>query len=549
MVARRLTVVPMRVGTKLGDGLFPDPALPVMSVGSGVAGPAFGAPPGDPGSEPPGPSAHPVGRHPDPERSTQCRGVGPRLKRALLSSGLDWELVFVDDSDDSTCATIRQAMLANPEICLVHRVPGERQGGLGGAVSAGFEVASGEVVAVMDADLQHPPEVLAAVIAPVLSGEAGLVAGNRYAWAGGSSGLSGWSRHLVSWSCPRFGACTGAVQPPLGGPAWRPFRRCAARCSKVSPFGPAATESSSKSPYAAVRPPSATSASISPPARRESPRLTSGRDCCSFAISGVLPPRTAGSSRAAGMSSSNGGRPNGCEGFNVLLTTITALLAAALFGVSTALQHRSAGLVSDGSAGNERLGGFMARTLRHPFWIVGAIADIGGFALHALALHLGPLTVVQPLLVSSIVFAVIVRQLLERRWPRRSELAWAGALTLGLVLFLSISTPTGLVAQPADPVPAAVVGVLIGFGVLGFFVGGRRCSGSAAAALLGTATGLTYAALAGLLKEDTSLLDHGVRALAVSWSLYALIAVGAFSIVANQLAYKAGPLARACPPS
>ena len=247
------------------------------------------------------------------------------------------------------------------------------------------------------------------------------------------------------------------------------------------------------------------------------------------------------------MSSSNGGRPNGCEGFNVLLTTITALLAAALFGVSTALQHRSAGLVSDGSAGNERLGGFMARTLRHPFWIVGAIADIGGFALHALALRLGPLTVVQPLLVSSIVFAVIVRQLLERRWPRRSELAWAGALTLGLVLFLSISTPTGLVAQPADPVPATVVGVLIGFGVLGFFVGGRRCSGSAATALLGTTTGLTYAALAGLLKEDTSLLDHGVRALAVSWSLYALIAVGAFSIVANQLAYKAGPLSSSLP--
>jgi dolichol-phosphate mannosyltransferase len=53
----------------------------------------------------------------------------------------------------------------------------------------------------MDADLQHPPEVLAAVIGPVLSGQAELVAGNRYAWAGGASGLAGWRRHLVSWAC------------------------------------------------------------------------------------------------------------------------------------------------------------------------------------------------------------------------------------------------------------------------------------------------------------------------------------------------------------
>jgi dolichol-phosphate mannosyltransferase len=201
LVARRLTVVPMRVGTKLGDGLFPDPALPVMSVGSGVAGPAFGAPPGDPGSEPRDRRRTLSVVIPTRSEAPNVAALVSRLKGALLSSGLDWELVFVDDSDDSTCAAIRQAMLANPEICLVHRVPGERQGGLGGAVSAGFEVASGEVVAVMDADLQHPPEVLAAVIAPVLSGEAGLVAGNRYAWAGGSSGLSGWSRHLVSWSC------------------------------------------------------------------------------------------------------------------------------------------------------------------------------------------------------------------------------------------------------------------------------------------------------------------------------------------------------------
>jgi hypothetical protein len=231
----------------------------------------------------------------------------------------------------------------------------------------------------------------------------------------------------------------------------------------------------------------------------------------------------------------------------VLVTTIIALLAAVLFGVSTAFQHRSAGLVSDGTGAGERLGGFMARTFRHPLWIIGAIADIGGFALHALALRVGPLTVVQPVLVSSIVFAVVLRELLESRWPRRSELVWAIALTIGLVLFLTISSPDGRVDQAPDGVPAIVVGVVIAVGALGFFVCGRRYTGSVAAALLATAAGLSYAAVAGLLKENVSLLNRGVGTLVGSWPLYALIAVGAFGIVLTQLAYRAGPLSSSLP--
>jgi dolichol-phosphate mannosyltransferase len=144
-----------------------------------------------------------------------------RLRTALGPAGIDWELIFIDDSDDGTPDAIRETMLADPAVRLVHRARGARRGGLGGAVSSGFQVARGEVIAVMDADLQHPPEVLEAVIAPVLSGKAELVAGNRYAWAGGTAGLAGWWRHLVSWACT---ALVHALVPssrqladPLGG--------------------------------------------------------------------------------------------------------------------------------------------------------------------------------------------------------------------------------------------------------------------------------------------------------------------------------------------
>jgi len=232
----------------------------------------------------------------------------------------------------------------------------------------------------------------------------------------------------------------------------------------------------------------------------------------------------------------------------VLVAALVALAAAALFGVSTALQHRSAGLVTDAQAdGGEGLAAFVSGTLRHPLWVTGVVADIGGFALHALALREGPLSLVQPLLVSSAVFALALRQLLEHRWPRRDQLAWSGTLAVGLVMFLAVSTPAGGVAQPADSRPAIVVGGLIGLGVLGFFLAGRRSTGRAAAALLGTAAGLSYAAVAGLLKQDMGTLDRGLGALVTSWPFYALIGVGALGLLVNQLAYQAGPLSSSLP--
>jgi drug/metabolite transporter (DMT)-like permease len=231
----------------------------------------------------------------------------------------------------------------------------------------------------------------------------------------------------------------------------------------------------------------------------------------------------------------------------VLIATVAALLAAALFGVSTALQHRSAGLVTDDAPpGTADLARLISRTVRHPLWLVGTVAGIGGFALHAFALREGPLTLVQPLLVSSAVFALALRQLLEHRRPRRDELIWAAALATGLVLFLTVSTPADGVAQPADTVPTIVLGVVIGVGMLGFYVVGRRATGSSAAALLGIAAGLSYAAVAGLLKEVVGTLNRGLGVL-TEWPLYAFVAVGLFSLLLNQLAYQAGPLRSSLP--
>jgi dolichol-phosphate mannosyltransferase len=144
-----------------------------------------------------------------------------RLKRSLDALSGGWELIFVDDSDDNTPEVVRDLARSDARVRLLHRARGARPGGLGGAVQEGFALARGHVIAVMDADLQHPPEVLPALLAPAVSGEAELVAASRYCEDGGTGGLDGPWRRFVSWSCRwlarRLVPASKPLEDPLSG--------------------------------------------------------------------------------------------------------------------------------------------------------------------------------------------------------------------------------------------------------------------------------------------------------------------------------------------
>lgn len=108
--------------------------------------------------------------------------------------GSDWELIFVDDSDDGTPEII--AGLAHPRVRLLHREGDHRRGGLAGAVCDGFATASGDALAVMDGDLQHDPAMLTALHEALA--EADLAIASRYVAGDGAEGLDGPRRVLVS---------------------------------------------------------------------------------------------------------------------------------------------------------------------------------------------------------------------------------------------------------------------------------------------------------------------------------------------------------------
>lgn len=145
-----------------------------------------------------------------------------RLDTALAEPGYAWELIFVDDSDDGTPGVVRRLAASHDhQISVHHREPGQRRGGLGGAVNAGFAKARGAVMVVMDADLQHPPEVIPQLVAPLLSGEPDLVAGSRYGGLGSRDGLDGPLRQAVSlssrWLAHRLVPASRPLTDPMSG--------------------------------------------------------------------------------------------------------------------------------------------------------------------------------------------------------------------------------------------------------------------------------------------------------------------------------------------
>ncbi len=119
-----------------------------------------------------------------------------RIHQAV--KGIAVEVVFVDDSTDETPEVIRKLQDWFPlPIKLIARPAERRKNGLGGAVVEGFQAAQGTWMGVMDADLQHPPEMIPRLLRHAQKSGSDIVIGSRLAPGGDSSSL-GFTRNVIS---------------------------------------------------------------------------------------------------------------------------------------------------------------------------------------------------------------------------------------------------------------------------------------------------------------------------------------------------------------
>ena len=161
------------------------------------------------------------------------------VRRTEQALGGNAEIVFVDDSSDETPEVIRAACRsAAIPIRLIHRAPREQEGGLGGAVVEGLRVARTQHVCVMDADLQHPPELLPQLLQRAVEDDLDLVVASRRC-AGGADNFGAVRRLLsgASTSAARmlFPRRLQKVSDPMSG--FFLLRRDAIKLDRLRPKG------------------------------------------------------------------------------------------------------------------------------------------------------------------------------------------------------------------------------------------------------------------------------------------------------------------------
>ena len=119
-----------------------------------------------------------------------------KIIETLESKGCrNFEVIIVDDnSPDETYKIVETYSRRDPRVRLIVR---KTEKGLGTAVKKGIEVAANNYVVVMDADFQHPPEVIPLLYEKALEGNYDVVVASRYVEGGG---IEGWSktRYLAS---------------------------------------------------------------------------------------------------------------------------------------------------------------------------------------------------------------------------------------------------------------------------------------------------------------------------------------------------------------
>jgi drug/metabolite transporter (DMT)-like permease len=221
------------------------------------------------------------------------------------------------------------------------------------------------------------------------------------------------------------------------------------------------------------------------------------------------------------------------------MASVLALMAAFLFAVAATLQQKGALNLDGVSLANPMS---LVRLVGQRMWLLGTVALLVGYVLQAGALDRGRLAVIQPLLVTTIVFALPLGWLLTNQHVGRREIGGAAVIILGLGAFAIYGDPAGGKDNaPNDEWAIAIV--VLGTICAGLLVLGRHGTPTRIAAVYGTIAGILFGLSAALTKPTVDLLHEGVGTMLSHWQCYALAVAGVLGFVLQQVSLGTGRLA------
>lgn len=221
-----------------------------------------------------------------------------------------------------------------------------------------------------------------------------------------------------------------------------------------------------------------------------------------------------------------------------------ALAAALATGTGFALQQHAAGR----EPGTRFLRpGLMTGLLREPRWLAGLGCMVAGQLLSAWSVAHLELTLAEPLLATSLLFALVLSVPLSGQVLRAGEAAGALTLCAGVALlsYARSAGPAGLSFGSSSHWPAAAGVAAAAFAAVH---AGRRCRGNLRAGLTGAAAGLVFGVQDALTRQV--MRDTGPGwwpGLLAGWPVWALAGAGAAGLWLAQSAFSAGPLRASLP--
>jgi drug/metabolite transporter (DMT)-like permease len=221
------------------------------------------------------------------------------------------------------------------------------------------------------------------------------------------------------------------------------------------------------------------------------------------------------------------------------MASVLALVAAFFFALAAALQQKGALNLPEISLRNPAS---LARLTGQTMWLLGTAALLTGYALQAAALDRGRLAIVQPLLVTTVVFALPLGYFLTKQHVGRHELVGAAVIVFGLALFAIYGDPAGG-RENAPGEEWAIAIAILGVVCCVLLLFGGRGGLTMKAAVYGTVAGILFGLSAALTKPTVEFLHDGIDELLSHWEPYALAVAGVLGFVLQQVSLGTGRLA------
>lgn len=227
------------------------------------------------------------------------------------------------------------------------------------------------------------------------------------------------------------------------------------------------------------------------------------------------------------------------------LAASLALCSALGFAFSTSFQHLAAGRIQLTVTHPLRV---LLQLLRSPRWLVGGSIGLVAWILHAFALNMGTMSLVQPIILLGVVLAVIVRSSLDRTLPRSHEMVGVAVTIVALIAVVSVAETEHSDAIAPTGAMLAVVGVGIAIALIVTRFANQIPRRGMAAFILGMTAGMLFGITACLMKvAGAAIRDHTLAGVLATWSPWALFGTALLAMSLNQRAYQLSRLSHSMP--